>query len=139
MRALCHYVVPCVVFILSHLINYALFTIWRYVNIDKNRRQKLALLLHYVGDEVNDIFDTLTITEAGEDESPIDKAIDALSAYFQPKQNVAYEEYQFRQAKQDTAWRNDIGVLYSIETPGSDLYIIFGRYTNKTVKSIHNQ
>ena len=139
MRALCHYVVPCVVFILSHLINYALFTIWRYVNIDKNRRQKLALLLHYVGDEVNDIFDTLTITEAGEDESLGDKAIDALSAYFQPKQNVAYEEYQFRQAKQDTAWRNDIGVLYSIETPGSDLYIISGRYTNKTVKSIHNQ
>ena len=59
--------------------------------------------MHYGGDEVNDIFDTLTITEAGEDESLGDKAIDALSAYFQPKQNVAYEEYQFRQAKQDTS------------------------------------
>ena len=55
--------------------------------------------MHYGGDEVNDVFDTLTITEAGEDESPIDKAIDALSAYFQPKQNVAYEEYQFRDSE----------------------------------------
>lgn len=68
------------------------------LNITDKNRQK-ALLLHYGGDEVNDIFDTLTITEAGEDESPIDKAIDALSAYFQPKQNVAYEEYQFRDSE----------------------------------------
>ena len=68
------------------------------LNITDKNRQK-ALLLHYGGDEVNDVFDTLTITEAGEDESPIDKAIDALSAYFKPKQNVAYEEYQFRDSE----------------------------------------
>ena len=29
------------------------------------------------------------------------KAIDALTSYFTPKKNVAYEEYLFRQAKQD--------------------------------------
>lgn len=66
----------------------------------KDKSRQKALLLHYAGEEVNDIFDTLPDTEADEGENPLDKAIDALTAYFQPKQNVAYEEYQFRLAKQ---------------------------------------
>ena len=33
--------------------------------------------------------------------NPLEKAIDALTSYFTPKKNVAYEEYLFRQAKQD--------------------------------------
>lgn len=36
---------------------------------------------------------------AAEGEYPLKKAIDALTTYFMP--NVAYEEYQFRQAIQD--------------------------------------
>ena len=70
------------------------------LNIKDKSRQK-ALLLHYAGEEVNDIFDTLLYTEEGEGEDPLEKTIDALTAYFQPKQNVAYEVYQFRLAKQE--------------------------------------
>lgn len=59
-------------------------------------------MLHYAGEAVNDIFDKLPNTAAGEDEDPLQKAIDALTSYFQQKQNLVYEEYQFRQAKQDS-------------------------------------
>ena len=71
------------------------------LNITAKTRQT-ALLLHYAGEAVNDIFDTLPNTAAGEDEDPLQKAIDALTSYFQPKQNLVYEEYQFPQAKQDS-------------------------------------
>ena len=70
------------------------------LNINDQKRQK-ALLLHYAGEDVNDIFDTLPNTAATNDENPFGKAVDALTAYFSLKENVAYEEYQFHQAKQD--------------------------------------
>ncbi|XP_028413864.1 uncharacterized protein K02A2.6-like [Dendronephthya gigantea] len=70
------------------------------LNINDKKRQR-ALLLHYAGEHVNDIFDTLPDTTATDDENPFEKAVEALTAYFTPKKNVVYEEYQFRQAKQE--------------------------------------
>ncbi|VDI13935.1 Hypothetical predicted protein [Mytilus galloprovincialis] len=66
------------------------------MNIKDKVRQR-ALLLHYAGEEVNDIFDTLQ--ETGED---YDTALTKLTEYFAPKKNVEYEIYKFRQAKQET-------------------------------------
>lgn len=68
-------------------------------DIENPNRQK-ALLLHYAGEEVNDIFETLTIAAPGESETVLDTSIKALSEYFTPKQNTVYEEYQFRNTKQ---------------------------------------
>ncbi len=68
-------------------------------DIDDPKRQK-ALLLHYIGEEVNDIFDTLTVSEPAEGETVLDVTIKALSDYFTPKQNPVVEEYKFRNAKQ---------------------------------------
>jgi hypothetical protein len=59
--------------------------------------QKRALLLHYTGPDVDDIFETLPDT--GEDKD-YKKAVECLNTYFVPKVNTVYEEYQFRQAKQ---------------------------------------
>ena len=59
--------------------------------------QKRALLLHYAGPDVDDIFETLPDT--GEDKD-YKKAVEYLNTYFVPKVNMVYEEYQFRQAKQ---------------------------------------
>ncbi|CAB3986353.1 Hypothetical predicted protein [Paramuricea clavata] len=59
--------------------------------------QKRALLLHYAGPDVDDIFETLPDT--GEDKD-YKKAVECLNTYFVPKVNMVYEEYQFRQAKQ---------------------------------------
>ena len=70
------------------------------MNVTNKKRQR-ALLLHYAGEATNEIFDTLPNTTAGEGEDPFDKAVEALTNYFTPKQNREYEIYVFRQAKQE--------------------------------------
>ncbi len=60
-------------------------------------KRKRALLLHYAGSEVDDIFDTLDDTGA---ETDYKKATDALKKYFEPQKNREFEIYRFRQAKQ---------------------------------------
>ena len=55
------------------------------------------MLLHFAGPSVDEIFDTLPDTGEAKD---YDKAVEALNAYFIPQINTAYEEYNFRQAKQ---------------------------------------
>ncbi|XP_068729065.1 uncharacterized protein [Montipora capricornis] len=60
---------------------------------DKKRQR--ALLRYYAGEEVCEIFETLA--ETGEDFAT---AKEKLTEYFNPKKNVEYEIYTFRQAKQ---------------------------------------
>jgi hypothetical protein len=57
-----------------------------------------ALLLHYVGEDVNDIFDTLA--DRG-DEKNFKKACEALTQYFTPRKNVSFEVFKFRNTKQE--------------------------------------
>ena len=64
---------------------------------EKLTKQKRALLLHYGGPEVDEIFETLQ--DVGEDKD-YNKAIEKLTAYFSPQVNTTYEVYNFRQAKQ---------------------------------------
>ena len=70
------------------------------LDIKKAERQK-ALLLHYVGEETNDIFDTLIVSEPADGETVFDIAVNAITSYLKPKRNIPYEDYLFRQAKQD--------------------------------------
>uniref|UniRef100_H3BEZ3 Retrotransposon gag domain-containing protein n=1 Tax=Latimeria chalumnae TaxID=7897 RepID=H3BEZ3_LATCH len=70
------------------------------LNIENQKRQR-ALLLHYGGESVNDIFDTLPDTVPGENDNALDKAIDALTAYFTHNQNIEHKVYVFRRAKQE--------------------------------------
>ena len=67
------------------------------VDITDKTRQR-AMLLHYAGEAVNDILYTLDDTEADKTQDPLEKAILALTNYFKPKKNPAFEENQFRQA-----------------------------------------
>ena len=60
--------------------------------------RKRALLLHYIGEEVNDLFDTLP--DKGED-TDFKKACEALTRYFTPKKNVSFEIFKFRSLKQE--------------------------------------
>lgn len=55
------------------------------------------MLLYYAGEQVQDIFET--ITENG-DSDDYDKAVQVLTEYFNPNHNIEYEVYVFRQAKQ---------------------------------------
>ena len=63
----------------------------------KDKKRQRALLLHYAGEDVNDIFETLTDT--GDDYAT---AVGKLKDYFAPQKNTEYEVYKFRQAKQQS-------------------------------------
>ncbi|XP_046858745.1 uncharacterized protein LOC124452206 [Xenia sp. Carnegie-2017] len=65
-----------------------------------NAARKKAMLLHYVGEEVNEIFETLEIDEPDREEDVFRKAEKALRNYFTPQKNIEFEVYKFRQAKQ---------------------------------------
>ena len=64
----------------------------------EDAKQKRALLLHYSGSEVDEIFDTLEDT--GEDKD-YKKAVEKLTAHFNPQVNTTYEVYNFRKAQQN--------------------------------------
>ena len=63
----------------------------------KDETQKRAILLYQAGPEVYEIFKTLPNTGEAKD---FKKAMDALTAYFEPDKNKIYQTYMFRQAKQ---------------------------------------
>ena len=69
------------------------------INVTEEARQKV-LLLHYAGEEINDIFDTLEPLARKGVETETDAAMKTLTAHFGPKQNREFEVYIFRQAKQ---------------------------------------
>ena len=71
------------------------------LDVDNAKRQR-ALLLHYAGENVNEIFETLPDTDPGEDEDPFEKAVTALTNYFTPKKNREYEVYVFRKTMQES-------------------------------------
>ena len=64
--------------------------------------RKRALLLHYAGEQVFEIYDTFTDQQKGEDnEEGYQRLKTSLSEYFEPKKNIDYEVFVFRQAKQE--------------------------------------
>ena len=62
--------------------------------------RKQALLLHCAGADVQEIFETLTITEPTENNNIYQISTTALDTYFQPKVNKRYERHNFRSASQ---------------------------------------
>ena len=66
------------------------------LNITEDK-QKLALLLNYVGEEVYDIYDSLLVP--GTDET-YDDAINLFDTHFNPQTNTSYEIYVFPSMKQ---------------------------------------
>ena len=67
--------------------------------------QKKALILTYGGEDLNDIFDTLSADKItpvpNTDETVFTKTVTALSDYFNPRQNVEFQRYQFRHTNQE--------------------------------------
>ena len=64
---------------------------------DDNKQRRRALLLHFAGPDVQDIFATLPDTGESKD---YEKAVKALNDYFIPKVNTAYARHVFRQLVQ---------------------------------------
>ena len=59
--------------------------------------QKRALLLHYAGEKVYDIYNV----EKREMEATFKATLTLLNDYFAPKKNVQMENYNFRSCKQN--------------------------------------
>ena len=51
---------------------------------------------------MNEMFETLPNTDAGEDENAFERAVTALTNYFTPKKDPECEVYVFRKAKQES-------------------------------------
>lgn len=62
--------------------------------------QRKALLLHIAGPDVQELYDTLTVAAPTGTKTEYDVALDALTQYFAPARNVAFERHVFRQASQ---------------------------------------
>ena len=61
--------------------------------------RKRALLLHLVGEETQEIFETFPAAEQGES---YDEALNTLNNHFKVKKNVPFERSTFNRAKQQT-------------------------------------
>ena len=71
--------------------------------IDNSKRKK-AILLHYGGEDICEIFEGLQLDETpseGETNDVYKTLKDALSSYFMPQVIVDYEIYKFRECKQN--------------------------------------
>lgn len=74
--------------------------------------QRTALLLHCAGQDVQDIFDTLTDPGPVPDgDTEYAKAMRSLDGYFFPQVNIPFERHEFRQAKQDESETADQFVM----------------------------
>ncbi|XP_041453694.1 uncharacterized protein K02A2.6-like [Lytechinus variegatus] len=62
--------------------------------------QKKSLLLHIAGPDVQELFDTLTVGSPTDEQNEYDVALAALTSYFAPAANIAFERHLFRQANQ---------------------------------------
>ena len=62
--------------------------------------QKKALLLHCGGEGLREIFETLTVDAADENNDEFKRATDALTAHFAPKRNKRFERHLFRNCAQ---------------------------------------
>lgn len=91
--------------------------------------RKRALLLHYVGEEVNDLFDTLP--DKGED-NDFKKASEALTRYFTPKKNVSFEVFKFRNLKQES---NETVDEFHTRLQIASKYCEFGENKEKEIKA----
>ena len=69
-----------------------------FVALDiKDKARRKALLLHYGGANLSDIYYTL----ASEDDKEYQQVKEKLEAHFEPKVNVTFETYNFRQLAQE--------------------------------------
>lgn len=66
-------------------------------------KRQCALLLHFAGEDVHEIYETLTVPdpEPTSGETAYESMKSALKNYFEPKRNVHYEIYMFQSARQE--------------------------------------
>ena len=62
--------------------------------VDKDEEVKKAILLHTVGEEALEVYNTLTIPQEG-DEPTMEEVLVAFKDYCSPQKNVVFKRHQF--------------------------------------------
>ena len=62
---------------------------------DKGEDVKIAILLHTIGEEALEVYNTLTVTTADGDDIVMDDVLEAFKEYCSPQKNVVFERHQF--------------------------------------------
>jgi hypothetical protein len=70
------------------------------LNITEDHARRKAMLLHYAGEPVYDVYSSLPMVERGANVNEYEHVVTRLTDYFAPKKNIDYEVYVFRQMKQ---------------------------------------
>ena len=99
-----------------------------------NAGRKKSLMLHYAGEEVDDICDTLTIPDpvVANHEDAYTVVRTALNDYFIPQMNPEYGIYEFRLRTQEPGETLD---MYVTELKKLAKYCEFGENLNRELKS----
>ena len=63
-------------------------------------KRKKAMLLHYIGEETCDVFETLTIPDPGEHSDVFKEAVKGLKEHFEPQKCIDHHVYNFRKETQ---------------------------------------
>lgn len=97
------------------------FEIYAQANAIKKPKNKLNWMLHYAGNKVQTVFDSLPEIKRDENKpngpyaagyvftrNVYSDAIERLNGFFEPKQNVSYERHIFRQQQQKKNERFDM-------------------------------
>ena len=62
---------------------------------EKDEPVKTAIMLHTVGEDALEVYNTLNVETAGDDERTLDEIMDAFRSSCIPKKNIVFERHQF--------------------------------------------
>lgn len=62
---------------------------------DKGEEVKIAILLHTIGEEALEVYNTFTVTTADEDDITMEGVLKTFKDYCSPQKNVVFERHQF--------------------------------------------
>ena len=102
------------------------------VNIKDNKRKK-AILLHFLGEDGQILYETLKGTEPSDNQ--YEHAIKCFNDYFMPKKNILFERYNFNSAFQ---LKNEPIAAYVVRLRTLSKTCEFGRCLTPLLTFVYN-
>lgn len=62
---------------------------------EKEEKVKMAILLHTIGEEALEVYNTLNVVPSEDDDITMEDVITAFKEYCGPQKNVVFERHQF--------------------------------------------
>ncbi len=75
---------------------------------EKDENVKIAILLHTIGEEALEVYNTLTIDYEDEENRTMQEILHSFKQYYRPQKNIVFERHQF--------WSHTIADGFSVDT-----------------------